>query len=153
MNLIQRVEHWGDRHHPKWLDLLRIALGLFLCLKGIEFANNMSRLENLMTSQVPFSSLVIILLAHYVLFAHLMGGFLLMLGLLTRFACLIQIPILLGAIIFIRSSDMFHQFSEVSLSIIVLLLLVYFLIIGSGRWSLDWYMDKEPQKPAKEIKP
>lgn len=143
MNLVQRFEHWGDQHHPKWLDLLRIALGIFLCLKGVEFATNMSTVMNLMDSTMPFGSFMMILIGHYIVFAHTMGGFLLATGLLTRFACLLQIPVLLGAIIFVNASDMMRPFSELFLSIIVLLLLIYFLIIGSGPWSLDKAFEKE----------
>lgn len=146
MNLLQRVEHWGDTHHPKWMDILRIFLGLFLCMKGIEFADNITRLTNLMSTHIPFSSFLIVLLGHYVLFAHLMGGFLLTIGLLTRFACLIQIPILLGAIIFVNFTDVLNQFSELTMSILVLFLLVYFMIIGSGPWSLDALIDKGDKK-------
>ena len=40
MNYVQRLEHWGEAHHPKYLDILRIALGIFLLLKGNVFANN-----------------------------------------------------------------------------------------------------------------
>jgi len=40
----------------------------------------------------------------------------------------------------------FHQFSELSLAVMILLLLVYFLVIGSGRWSLDWYVNKEYER-------
>jgi len=141
MNYLQRLEFWGDRHHPKWLDLLRIALGVFLCIKGIEFARNMNLVEDMMTRKVPFSSFMLILLSHYILFAHIMGGFLLAIGLLTRFACVIQIPVLLGAIIFINSS-MLRPFSELFLSILILMLLVYFLVIGSGPWSLDRVIEK-----------
>jgi len=143
MNLLQRVEHWGDAHHPKWLDLLRIVFGLFLLFKGVEFANNMNGLMNLLSGQAYFGSFMLMILAHFVLGAHILGGVLLTLGLLTRFACLIQIPVLIGAIIFVNTRNVFGQFSELSLSVLVLLLLIYFLIIGSGRWSLDWYMDKE----------
>ncbi|HMH34800.1 MAG TPA: DoxX family membrane protein, partial [Puia sp.] len=76
------------------------------------------------------------MLGNYIAFSHLLGGFLLILGLLTRFACLLQIPILLGAIIFINSSgDVLKPFSELALSILVLLLLIYFLIVGNGPWS------------------
>src|SRR5215204_6173886 len=128
MNLVQRLEHWGDHHHPKWMDLLRIALGIFLCLKGIEFANNMSTVMNMISGTMPFSSFMMVLIGHYIVFAHIMGGFLLATGLLTRFACIIQIPILLGAIIFINlSHDMMKPFSELFLTIIILLLLIYFL--------------------------
>ncbi len=147
MNIVQRLEHWGDHHHPKWLDLLRIALGVFLCLKGIEFATNMSVVMGLMNDNIPFSSFMMILIGHYIVFAHILGGFLLAVGLLTRFACAIQIPILLGAIIFINfSSDMMRPFSELFLTILVLLLLVYFLIIGSGPWSLDRAIERSNQK-------
>ena len=57
----------------------------------------------------------------------------------TRAACVIQIPILIGAIIFVNigaTRDAFSPYSELFLSIIVLLLLVYFLIIGNGPLSV-----------------
>jgi len=141
MNQIQRLEHWGDTHHPKWMDIVRIALGLFLLLKGIEFANNMNQLMAMM-SGLPFGNFMMVILAHYVLFAHILGGVLLITGLLTRLACIIQIPILFAAIFVI---NIFRQFSELSLSVLVLLLLFYFLIIGSGRWSLDYYINREDE--------
>lgn len=135
MNTLQRLEYWGERHHPKWADLIRIALGIFLCFKGAEFLTNMSAMMTLMDAQVPFGSFMLLLLGHYIVFAHLLGGFLLALGLLTRFACLIQIPILLGALVFVNT-DMTRHFSEWFLSLVILLLLVYFLIAGNGPWSL-----------------
>lgn len=35
MNLISKIEHWGDAHHPRWLDVLRIALGIVIFAKGV----------------------------------------------------------------------------------------------------------------------
>ena len=125
-----------------------MALGVFLCFKGIEFARDSTVLNELITRQVPFSSFLLILLGHYVVFAHIMGGFLLTVGLLTRFACLIQIPILVGAIIFIRG-QMTGHFSEVLVSMAILGLLIYFLIIGSGPWSLDSAFGNEEKHGAK----
>jgi uncharacterized membrane protein YphA (DoxX/SURF4 family) len=136
MNIVQRIEHWGDQHHPKWIDILRIGLGLFLCYKGIEFLSNMSAMLSLLSSKMSFGSFTIMMLSNYIAFAHLLGGTLLVLGLLTRFACLLQIPILIGAIVLINSSgDVFKPFSELGLSVLVLLLLIYFLIVGNGPWS------------------
>jgi putative oxidoreductase len=136
MNIVQRLEHWGDTHHPKWADILRIALGIFLCYKGIEFLRNMGAILDLMNNKVSFGSFTIVMLSNYVAFAHLLGGILLILGALTRFACLIQIPILIGAIFLVHSTgDLLKPFSEMYLSILVFLLLVYFLIIGNGPWS------------------
>jgi uncharacterized membrane protein YphA (DoxX/SURF4 family) len=141
MNYVERIEHWGDAHHPRWLDFLRIALGLFLLIKGVEFADNMNKLLNLM-SGLPFGNLMMIMLAHYVLFAYMLGGVLLSTGLLTRFACIINLPVMLTAIFM----NVFHEFSEWTVVILVLALLVYFLIIGSGRWSLDWYVNREYER-------
>ena len=136
MTFLQRVEHWGDTHHPKWMDLVRIGLGIFLCYKGIEFVQDMSSMLNVLSGEFSFGSFTLLLLGHYIAFAHLLGGVLLVLGMLTRFACLIQIPILLGAIFFINAEGgLWQPFSELWLSIIVLLLLVYFLVVGNGPWS------------------
>lgn len=147
MNLLQRVELWGDTHHSKWLDIIRIALGIFLCYKGIDFLNNMSEMMGLMTENVPFGSFMLLVLGHYVVFAHIVGGFLMTLGVLTRFASLIQIPILIGAIIFINSSaDVMKPYSELMISILVLLLLIFFLIVGNGPWSVALPEDQEKRR-------
>ncbi|MDB5250495.1 MAG: DoxX family protein [Segetibacter sp.] len=146
MDFLHRAEHWGDAHHPKWLDIVRIALGIFLCYKGIDFLRNMGILENLMDSRLSFGGFATIFLGHYVVFAHILGGILLTVGVLTRFACIIQIPILLGAIILINFSGggSLRPYSEGLLSILVLLLLIYFLVIGNGPLSMKLldYEDK-----------
>ncbi|HNF44271.1 MAG TPA: DoxX family protein [Ferruginibacter sp.] len=139
MNLVEKLEFWGDRHHPKWLDIIRIALGIFLCWKGVEFLRNTSSLISLMKSTSPFGDFMVILVAHYVTFAHILGGFFLTIGMFTRAACLIQIPVLIGAIVFVNinaTRDAFSPYSELFLSVIVLLLLIYFLIIGNGPLSV-----------------
>jgi putative oxidoreductase len=151
MNLLEKFEQWGDRHHPKWLDIIRIALGLFLCYKGVDFLRNASGLISLMNSRQPFSSFIIVLLAHYVTFAHILGGIFLTIGMFTRAACLIQIPILIGAIVFINinvAKDTFSPYSELVLSILVLLLLIYFLIIGNGPLSVK--MPEEEKKRSQQ---
>lgn len=147
MNLLQRIEHWGDTHHPRWIDIVRLALGIFLCYKGIDFLAHMSLQVDRLASKVPVPSFTLLVVGHYVVFAHLMGGFLLAIGLATRLACLIQIPILLGAIIFVNSSDgLWTPYSELALSILVLLLLIYFLIVGNGRWSFDKMVKEDTGK-------
>ena len=137
MDILHRFEHWGDAHHPKWLDIIRIVLGIFLCYKGIDFLRNMSTINGPLSTKTSFGSFSIILLSHYVVFAHILGGLLMVVGVLTRFACLIQIPIMLGAIIFINTADdVFKPYSELFLSILILLILCYFLIVGNGPWEL-----------------
>jgi len=146
MNYLQRLEHWGDRHHPKWLDIIRIALGIFLFLKGIEFYRNMGAIMSLMDIMTPFGAFMQIILGHYIIFAHIIGGLMLAFGLFTRFASFIQIPILIGAIVFINhAGEMFRPFSEVIVAIVVLLLLVTFLVVGNGPWSVERYFDEQKQ--------
>lgn len=138
MNLLQRLEHWGDRHHPVWMDIVRIALGIFLVYKGIDFLNHMSDLIGLMAGQTSFGDFTYVLAGHYTVFAHILGGILLVFGVLTRFACIIQIPVLLGAVFFISTNkEMLRPYSELFLTILVLLLLVYFLIAGNGPLSVS----------------
>jgi uncharacterized membrane protein YphA (DoxX/SURF4 family) len=137
MNLVQRMEHWGDTHHPQWLDIVRILLGVFLCYKGVEFLYNMGSMLSLLTNHMAFGSFSSMLMSNYIAFAHILGGVLLILGVLTRFAALLQIPILLGAIFFINlNREMYQPFSELALSVVVLLLLVLFLIVGNGKLQL-----------------
>ena len=158
MNLLEKFEYWGDRHHPKWLDIIRIVLGIFLCYKGVDFLRNTSDLISLMTLRSPFSSFVIILVAHYVAFAHVIGGLFLTIGMFTRAACLIQIPILMGAIIFVNinaTRNAFSPYSELFLSILILLLLIYFLIIGNGPLSVKMPPEehlKEHEDYIKKVK-
>jgi len=138
MNLLHSVEKWGDAHHPKWLDIIRVVLGGFLVIKGIDFINHMDRLTDLMGRSRFLGSLSLGLLAHYIVFAHLVGGALIAAGLLTRLACLVQIPILIGAVFFINfSAGILAPYDVLWLSVIVLLLLLYFLIAGSGPLSVE----------------
>jgi putative oxidoreductase len=142
MNVVQRVEHWGDTHHPQWLDIVRILLGAFLCYKGVSFLMNMGQMLDLLTNKMSFGSFSTMLMSNYVAFAHILGGLLLIMGVLTRFACLIQIPILLGAVFFLNTA-LYRPFSEVMLSILVLLLLIVFLVVGNGPIQLLKFREGE----------
>lgn len=147
MDLLHRLEYWGERHHPRWMDIIRIALGIFLVYKGIDFLYNMSDLVSLMSIKTSFGSFAYILVGHLIVFAHILGGVFLVLGVLTRFASLIQIPILLGAVFLINMpGDAMKPYSELLISILVLLLLIYFLIAGNGPLSVKL---EEPEKEHK----
>jgi putative oxidoreductase len=146
MNLLQRLEYWGDRHHPKWADILRFGLGIFLCYKGIEFLENMGTLINQMRGFLPNSYFALSILGHYIVFAHLVGGLMLAFGFGTRVACILQIPILIGAIFFINSAEgMFHSYSQLIITVVCLLGLIYFLIVGNGPWAVS-FDEKEDRR-------
>ena len=75
---------------------------------------------------------------HYVAPAHLVGGLLIIFGLLTRWAVIVQLPILIGAIVinFIGEMDTMNLI----LSLSVFLLCVFFIFYGSGKHSADYYL-------------
>lgn len=145
MTVIQKIEHWGDVHHAKWLDLIRIALGILIFSKGIAIVSNTAALQDMLlqNNTYGFSGLMSSLGLHIAGFVHLVGGLFIAIGLLTRFSAVIQIPILLVAIFFVNLAQGFSVLNnELWLSIIVLLLLVLFWIVGSGPLSVDHMMKK-----------
>ena len=143
MNMVHKIEVWGDHHHPWILDITRIALGAFLLLKGITFMENTEYLKELIERQnvVALSEGVLMTLVYYVTFAHMVGGILILLGTLTRFASIIQIPIVLAAVFM---SNIFQEPINAMAwpSIAALVLLILFTIVGSGPVSLDRYLSK-----------
>jgi putative oxidoreductase len=143
MNITHRISNWGDLHHPKIMDIIRMALGLFLLSKGIIFFNNAGYLryliiENEAIKQSPDVITAIIL---YVTYIHVVGGALIFLGLLTRLWALLQLPVVFGAVFFVNITSPYVN-SELWLSILVLVLLFLFVIIGSGPISLDRLLSK-----------
>jgi putative oxidoreductase len=72
--------------------------------------------------------------------AHLAGGALLALGLITRTAAIVQIPALIGAVFFVHLREgLFRTGQSLELSSLVLFLLCVFAVFGGGRLSLDHY--------------
>jgi putative oxidoreductase len=143
MNAVRRIEHWGDLHHPKWLDLVRIGLGLIIFSKGVVFISSTGVQQDWIYQDgiVGLSGLMSIVLIHIIAFAHVIGGLMITMGLLTRMAVVIQMPILLGAIFFVNiTRGLTFLNSELWLSVVVFLLLVLCWIVGSGSFSADTWI-------------
>jgi len=140
------IRSWGEAHCGVFLDAVRIYLGIGLFVKGIYFATNN---EHLMRILNDAGDLFIAhgTVAHYIIPIHIVGGLLLALGLLTRAAALVQIPILLGAMFYLYMPRMMlleHR-QNLEFSGLVLFLLVLISIFGSGRWSVDhWLSRRQP---------
>ena len=67
-----------------------------------------------------------------------MGGAFLAVGLYTRIAALVQVPILAGAVFLVHWHDgLLSADQSLEFSALVLFLLVLVCAFGSGRWSLD----------------
>lgn len=139
MNTIQKISYWGDVHHPAWLDIGRIILGAILFYKGVPFGSHPHDLKRYIDDGGLFS----MFLLHYIPMIHFVGGVLIVIGLITRTAVIFQLPVLIGAVILAhRDTGMFNFYSDIAMAWTVLVMLVIFLIYGSGPFSVDQYMKK-----------
>ena len=89
---------------PRWLTIVRIALGFILFWKGINFIRDSSDLQ-LMLQRM---SIGVIdknseWIAFLITYLNLLGGLFIAVGLFTKTSCIIQIPILIGAVFFVNS--------------------------------------------------
>nr|WP_307876440.1 DoxX family protein [Parapedobacter lycopersici] len=119
---------------------MRIVLGIAIFLRGVTFLGNTESLRILLAStNIP--ELYTWAAVHYIAFAHLVGGILIAIGLLTRVAVGFQLPILLGAVFLVNLPQGFTFLnSELWASLLILVLLIVFFISGSGPYSLDHQM-------------
>lgn len=148
MNLIKNIQDWTNSHNPKWLALFRVALGAALLLKGVSLLNNLPDFGRLVDENnlTGYKDLII----DSVPWIHIAGGFLIIIGMFTRFASLIQIPVLLATILFISSKQGFFSIqTDLSISLVIIFLLLVFILEGSGPLSLAGYFKEEEEEEKK----
>lgn len=139
MKPIYHLESWANTHYPKWLNFVRMALGFIIFSKGYIYTRDTESLMEIIRSSE--ASLATISMVHFIAFAHIFGGIFIALGIGTRVAVLFQLPIILGAVIFVNASKGFFAVnSELGFSLAVLVFLIIFLIYGSGKISLHQYI-------------
>lgn len=136
MPSIKTLNKWANAHTYYALDLLRVALGVFLFTKGLQFISQTHTLVELIAPLRGYAG--VMLTVHYVASAHLVGGILIAFGLLTRWAIAVQLPILIGAILINFMGEM--NVGNLILATVVLLISIFFLIYGSGKHSADYMM-------------
>lgn len=136
MGRVKTLNKWANRHSYYPLDILRIALGAFLFAKGLYFMGDTQILIDLFK---PIQNLAGSMMAiHYVAPSHLVGGLMIIFGLLTRWAIVAQFPIIIGAVLINFLGDM--DSTNLILSIVVLILCIFFMFYGSGKHSADYYL-------------
>jgi len=129
-----------DNSKELTMDLVRVYLGLALIGKGIYFMQNMNELFEMTASAISFGDFVI---AHYIVFAHVVGGLCIACGLVTRFAVACNIPVLIGAITLVHVEEGFFSATQgLEVALLVFFLLCITLYHGSGKYSVDYLIDK-----------
>lgn len=141
MTMLHHISGWADRHHPKWLDVLRILLGIVLFLKGLSFITNKELVQSILSAN-NFEFIPVLIL-HWVIVFQMAHSILIGLGLLTRVAIAMQLPIVLVAIYLIASRVEFSVFSnDIWMAIFIVFLLVFFFVYGGGAFSVDGYLKR-----------
>src|SRR5258708_18017297 len=128
------------------MDIVRVYIGVGIFVKGIYFMSQHDELMK-MVEQVGALGFIPSLLAHYIVPAHLFGGTLLALGLFTRIAAAVQVPILFGAVFYVYLPHMatIEGRQSFEFTALVLFLVVLTTIFGPGRFSVDhWLAHRTP---------
>ena len=129
---LRRLE--SNRHLV--LDAIRVYLGAGLFFRGLALLLGDTALQQLAGGAAP--SVTTTGVAVYVTAAHLVGGAMLAVGLYTRLAALVQLPVLVGAVALVHWQDgLLSADQSLEFSVLVLFLLGLVALFGGGRWSLD----------------
>jgi uncharacterized membrane protein YphA (DoxX/SURF4 family) len=141
MDRIGSLTRWIEDHRDMAFDLVRIYLGLGLFVKGLQFISDREFLTNELRAAgaIEFKfDFLLTFAAHYIPLAHIGGGLLLAVGLLTRVSALFQLPILVGAVILSFAAEgLFTHNQNFQFEALVLFLLLLILVHGAGRLSVD----------------
>lgn len=135
MNNVKSLNKWANAHTYLPIDLLRMALGVFLFIKGVYFFSNAQYLVDLLSPIDKFGGGMF--MVHYIAPAHLIGGILIFFGLLTRWAIISQLPILISAVIINFMGQMHGE--NLLLALLSLIVCLFFLFYGSGKNSADYF--------------
>ena len=147
MNKIQSCKMWLREHGDIFIDLVRIYLGCGLVVKAFYLMNHTDYLVQ-MIGDTDMTWMGGAMIAHYVILAHLFGGAMLALGMVTRLAALAQLPALLGAVFSVHLPRYANveprQYLEYAG--LVAFLLALFCVFGAGRFSLDYFITRKSRE-------
>jgi len=84
------------------------------------------------------TSVFLTLLTYLIIALHLAGGICIALGVRTRLFCLLNLPILFGAVFLVNfRENIFKPYSEFWLSLFVLLGVICFFVEGNGYLAIE----------------
>ena len=146
MNLINKILSWGDLHEMKWMDVLRFLFGACIVLRGLSFPANHQEIFTLINHRKI--TLLAFGLIYYTVLTHFAGGMMIAFGLRVRLVACIIFPIYLGCVLLADSGlSFFTEFSQPYWqSVLTLALIIFFLIFGSGKLSMDENLRIHPGK-------
>jgi uncharacterized membrane protein YphA (DoxX/SURF4 family) len=137
-----------DENLPRWIVIIRLVLGASLIFKASMFFNNSQELTNYFQETAILKNFTWAI--PVVPWVHIVGGILIIIGLFTRLASLLQLPLLIVAVFFINlKHGLYGGESDLPLSILVLVLTIFFSFEGAGYYGLDNVWRKPIEKEEK----
>lgn len=135
MRDFREIQKWLEDHRDLGYGMVRVYLGIALTVRGLLMLLNPESIARLAGEQQLYMYYA------YIVGAHLVGGLLLAMGMWTRLAALVQIPVLVGAIVLIHlGQGLMTAGQSLELASLVLILLSVFAIFGSGPLSVRTWM-------------
>ena len=134
MGTVKSLNKWANAHSYYLIDLVRVGFGAFLFAKGVDFMSNFAQMAEVIKpfENMPGGMLII----HYIAPAHFVGVFLIVIGLLTRWAVIAQLPILIGAILVNFLGEM--NANNLIVASVALIICLFFLIYGWANTPLTF---------------
>jgi putative oxidoreductase len=145
------VMTWVAQNRDLVWELVRIYLGFALVIKGFAYMFHHRELAASMEATgVPFASPG---LAELIAMTHIAGGLMMAFGLLTRVGAIIQIPNLIGAVLFVHLKEgLFTQGGSLEFAMLVLFLLSIIAVVGAGRLSIDWFFSEHKESDVPHLR-
>jgi putative oxidoreductase len=138
----RRLVYWQGRHNSLAIDLVRIFIGGALVVRGLAFLSDVEILR-------AFAGERGVAAADWIIWSHLLGGGMLALGMVTRLAAAIQVPILVVAVFFVHLPGGFATENQsLELSALVLVIIAVLLVFGGGPLSLDYKLFGKKLQPT-----
>ncbi len=144
MDQKQPIGEWISENRDLAWELVRIFLGAALVVKGFAYLlHSREFVEAMVASNVPFAGRSF---AELVAVTHVAGGLMMTFGILTRLGAAIQIPNLVGAILFVHLKEgLFTQAGSLEFAALVLFILSVITLVGAGRLSIDWFFHEHKE--------
>jgi len=138
MNFFNNLINWLEENNNLAYSFIRIFLGTALLIRGWIMISDPGTIASLAGEDKTYWWF------SYITISHLAGGIFLAIGFLTRFAALIQIPVLFGAVFLIHlKQGLLSVGQSLELSLLVLVLLLIHFVFGSGSLSVDNSLKKK----------
>src|ERR1700752_4741117 len=130
MKAVLELNKWANAHTNIGVDALRVLLGAFLFYKGIFLLSNPDESLKVLGSLPGLGGANLLQLHYIAVTVHVFGGIFIAIGLLTRPAIVVQLPMVAAALFVNFTVGMMElNLLQASLTFIAC---VCFLFFGSG---------------------